>query len=248
MGNVGKDIEKIAFFGIDNLLHLGHLRFVEAFFGRPCKSFARVSGALHRARSSASSLKNSGSLEFLRRHRLAVGVPKMRSLEVAVTSYSLDHPPHMGDGFEIGGGEGIPYAYSELTTPHAYLTPIPFDEFLPADRAPDNGGNGAGPRDPSNNVYRFYAAYWRYLASGNSPQVGERCGVSPDAKGVINSYPFDPVAACAGRWIVVSAGPDQSHRYGEWIMHKAQLQGGNPRVYSPTNGTVSYGDIARWGS
>jgi prepilin-type N-terminal cleavage/methylation domain-containing protein len=193
-------------------------------------------------------------LEAQIRAKVANSASEMRSLEIAITSYSLDHRRHMGDGFEVGGGEGDLHVYSQLTTPHAYLTAIPIDEFLPADRAVDDVGAGTGVRDPRNNVYRFYAARWRCQASFNTVPnpvalAKESCTVTPAARGLISLVPpFDPVVAFAGSWIVVSAGPDQSHGYGEWIMHKDLLRGGNPRVYSPTNGTVSYGDIARWGS
>ncbi len=75
-------VEEIAFLGVDDLLHLGQLLCAKALFREPCKSFFRVSGALHSARSSASSLKNSGSLpnssfhELLRRHGRAVRMPE----------------------------------------------------------------------------------------------------------------------------------------------------------------------------
>ena len=62
VGHVGQHVEQVALLGVDDLLHLGQLVAAEALLGSPCKSFARVSGALQRARSSASSLKNSGSL------------------------------------------------------------------------------------------------------------------------------------------------------------------------------------------
>ena len=179
---------------------------------------------------------------------------ELRSLETAIVSYSLDHKRHPGDGFEVGGGdaEGNRFVYSQLTTPNTYVNSLPLAEFNAADRAVDDAGAGAGTRDSRNNVYRYYAARWRCLASGpsNGPPPGRNPGEACEVKsgrGIIVGYPFDPNLAYAGKWIAVSPGPDRSHGYGEWIMHKTSVRGGNPRVYSPTNGTVSYGDLARYG-
>lgn len=194
-------------------------------------------------------------LEAQVRAKVANTMGELRSLETALISYGLDHKRSMGDGSEVGGGngEGSLYVYSQLTTPVQYFKGIPVDEFHPADRAVDNAGAGAGVRDPTNNVYRYYAARWRCLASGHTPpnpanRAGERCNVRGEVRGRVEGFPFDPDAGFAGRWIVVSAGPDRSHGYGEWIMHRPGMRLGNPRVYSPTNGTVSYGDLARWGN
>ena len=195
-------------------------------------------------------------LEAQIRARVVNSQGELRSLETAIISYSLDHKRHMADGselaqagFAINSSEGDRFVYSQLTTPTAYVKAIPLDEFNSADRAVDDAGAGAGSRNSANNVYRYYAARWRCLASGHkSPNpLGEAC-TAANSRGIVFSYPFDPDLAFAGRWIVVSPGPDRSHGYGEWIMYKPQLQAGNPRTYSPTNGTVSYGDLARYGN
>ncbi len=51
-----------------------------------------------------------------------------------------------------------------------------------------------------------------------------------------------------GRWTLVGKGPDLEDGNGEWasvknIPEEVRLS----FIYSPTNGTVSIGDIARWG-
>lgn len=180
---------------------------------------------------------------------------ELRSLETALVSYSLDHKRNMADGSELAqagynvSSEGDRFVYSQLTTPNLYVKSIPLDEFNSADRAVDDAGAGAGTRVAANNVYRYYAARWRCLASNHkapSP-IGEGCEAA-NSRGIVNGYPFDPDAAFAGKWIVVSPGPDRSHGYGEWIMYRPQLQAGSPRIYSPTNGTMSYGDLARYGN
>jgi len=197
-------------------------------------------------------------LEAQIRAKVANAAAEMRSLDTAIASYLMDHKRYPGDGFEVGdfgfvaGAEGNPGMWAQLTTPVAYYTGIPVDEFLPASYATDDAGQGAGARDPRNNVYRFYADGWRCRASGNSPVrppgQPEQCLVSPAAKGKITPIPFDPDVAYAGKWIVLSAGPDQEHSYGEWEMWRPSLTSGHWRTYSATNGTRSYGDIVRWGS
>lgn len=189
-------------------------------------------------------------LEAQIRARVVNTQGELRSLETAIMSYALDHKRNMGDNMEIGGADtvvGSRYVYSQLTTPTAYLKSIPLDEFNAADRAVDNVGAGAATLDSRNNVYRFHGACWRCKAANNSNTCakGEGCNMK-SGTGIINSYPFDPRIAFAGNWIVVSPGPDKSYGYGEWIMWKPLLRLGNPRVYSPTNGTVSYGDLARY--
>ncbi len=192
-------------------------------------------------------------LEAQIRARVVNSVAEMRSLETAIMSYALDHKRNMGDNMEIGGSEtaaGGKYVYSQLTTPTAYVKSIPLDEFNSADRAVDGAGQGAATLDARNNVYRYHGACWRCKAAYNpNNQCGKRSEVC-DMKGghgVINGYPFDPRIAFAGNWIVVSPGPDRSYFYGEWIMYKPEIQmNGNSRIYSPTNGTVSSGDLAEY--
>ncbi len=197
-------------------------------------------------------------LEAQIRARVVNSQAELRSLETAFVSYNLDHKRYMADGFEFSylglpviNVEGDKYVYSQLTTPNAYVKAIPLDEFNSADRAADSAGAGAGTRIASNNVYRYYSGRWRCEASGHQPpkgvKYGEACDAA-DARGKISGKTFDPDAAFAGKWIVISPGPDRSHGYGEWAMWRPAMQAGNPHLYSPTNGTVSYGDLAKYGS
>lgn len=202
-------------------------------------------------------------LEAQVRAKVANVASELRSLEIAFTSYLVDHKRHMADGTEIGvlglpgaqgiSGEGDRRVYAQLTTPTQYVKNLPVDDFHTADRAVDQAGAGAGSRDPNNNVYRYYAGGWRCLASDTSQgtnklQKNGNCSVGGSVRGRKIGYPFDPNAAFAGQWISLSPGPDRSHSYGEWAMFRVEMQNGNPRIYSPTNGTVSFGDLVRWGN
>lgn len=188
-------------------------------------------------------------LEAQIRAKVTNASAEMRSLETAVLSYFTQRGRHMADGFElsglgidpsdgyVAGGEGSDVIFKQLTTPVPYVTTIPVDEFQVADSARDGAGAGAGERDTRLNHYRFYSLGWKCAAAGGSLTQG-RCPNHPL---------FDPDVEFLGDWIFLSPGPDSSHGYGEWEMHRALVNGGRPRTYSPTNGTKSYGDLVKWG-
>jgi hypothetical protein len=50
-----------------------------------------------------------------------------------------------------------------------------------------------------------------------------------------------------GEWIMESPGPDKIWGYGTWEMYKPEIEAGLPRVYDSSNGTVSQGDIVKYG-
>jgi prepilin-type N-terminal cleavage/methylation domain-containing protein len=174
---------------------------------------------------------------------------ELRTVETAMASYFTDRGRHMADGWEMSGlgidpsggyptgGEGSNIIYSQLTTPVAYVTTIPVDEFQVASIAVDSAGNGLGDRDKALVHYRYYGEGWKCAAAGGSLQQGI-CE---------NPTLFDPKVEYLGNWIFLSPGPNGEHNYGEWEMHRGNVAAGHPRSYSPTNGTKSHGDLVRWG-
>jgi type II secretion system protein G len=51
-----------------------------------------------------------------------------------------------------------------------------------------------------------------------------------------------------GNWVLVGKGPDTLDGNGEWATVRSIPEGDRLRFfYSPTNGTVSIGDMVRWG-
>lgn len=192
-------------------------------------------------------------LEAQIRAKVANAQAEMRGLEPAIASYLQDWRRYPRDGFELPGISGFypeenPRIWVQLTTPNAYLSQLPVDEFYVA--LSDTSGN---VRDPSHQTYRYYEAGWRCRASGNSaipgfpPGQPERCQLVAGAKGRIDPSPFDPDAAYVGKWVLYSPGPDNLHSYGEWAMYRPNLVTGG-FLYSPTNGTKSVGDLVRWGT
>ncbi len=188
---------------------------------------------------------------------------ELRSLQNAVTSYCVDRKIPPADGFERSGFWGLPLdprygnaaiegdltIWAQITTPVKYVTNLPRDEFMAADK-----GFNTDPRYPANNVYRYYSRGWRCLAAGNSFVTGSSkgksyaCNVAPAARGRYTPSPFDPDVAYAGSYIMLSPGPDRFHNAGEWAMYRPLLSyGGGEFTYSPTNGTVSSGDISAYG-
>jgi hypothetical protein len=136
------------------------------------------------------------------------------------------------------GGEGSNVIYSQLTTPVAYVTDIPVDEFQVATIAVDSAGNGLGDRDKALVHYRCYAEGWKCAAADGRLVQGNCTG----------SLLFDPEERFLGDWIFLSPGPNGEHNYGEWAMARDVILAGSPRTYSPTNGTKSHGDIVKWGT
>jgi prepilin-type N-terminal cleavage/methylation domain-containing protein len=189
-------------------------------------------------------------LEAQIRAKVANSNAELRTIETAMASYFTDRGRHMADGFEMfnlgldptggypTGGEGSNIIYSQLTTPVAYVTDIPVDEFQVATIAVDSAGNGLGDRDKALVHYRCYAEGWKCAAADGRLVQGNCTG----------SLLFDPEERFLGDWIFLSPGPNGEHNYGEWAMARDVILAGSPRTYSPTNGTKSHGDIVKWGT
>ena len=179
---------------------------------------------------------------------------EMRGIAPAIQSYLTDWKRYPADGFELIGYSGYPeenpQIWVQLTTPVPYLSSMPVDEFHVA--LEDTQGN---QRSEKNQTYRYYADIWRCLASGNNhvriPGAPDECTLNAGAKGRAWPAPFDPDTAFLGAWVLYSPGPDRKHNFGEWYMHRLwnsipALQANAP--YSPTNGTMSIGDLIYWGN
>ncbi len=150
---------------------------------------------------------------------------ELHTLHTAIESYKMDSGEYPIDAFI----EDIPYfeyyALSGLSTPINYLSAIPSDDFFTASEVSDYMGRGQTSTTTDHSY--FYAA------------DGWMCSLE-----IVYGYrPED----FTGQWIAVSVGPDNIYSYGEWIFLREDLYGSNPRVYNPSNGIVSNGDISRWG-
>jgi prepilin-type N-terminal cleavage/methylation domain-containing protein len=106
-----------------------------------------------------------------------------------------------------------------LTTPIAYMTSIPQQPWRFA-------GYPGTPRVTDD--WREYP----YRSDAHAHLFGDLLGMS-------YGYPRIYV------WALQCYGPDQKDDYGYWYWWPAPVH--LNRIYDPTNGTVSSGDIIRWG-
>jgi prepilin-type N-terminal cleavage/methylation domain-containing protein len=113
----------------------------------------------------------------------------------------------------------------DLTTPVAYLTSVNLpDPFVPKYKPT---GSGGGMFAPYSYIYIAYNGLW-----GKLTNMGGYKG-----------------------WNMHSYGPDRTQQYTEWIPQSITNPGSPTyagtrsvsELYDPTNGTVSSGDIARFG-
>jgi prepilin-type N-terminal cleavage/methylation domain-containing protein len=171
---------------------------------------------------------------------------EMRSIKVAVVSYSLDHPFFPADIMEMGVSVPGPshswtrsiLAWKQITTPVQYMTSVPEDRFLyDPNWTPSNQGQ---------QYYRYLAAGWRCGVAGVPVNRG-KCKVPSNVRGKISyTTPYDPDATFVGSFTLLSDGPDREWNFGEWVLHRSSFEA-KTHLYSPTNGTRSAGDLVTWG-
>ncbi len=148
----------------------------------------------------------------------------VRAVSTALETYAVDHQKYPPDAYDWGGLNGCYH----LTTPQAYMTTYPTDPFNP-----DRNNNGA----------KFLAyQYMNYEIFGeptaNNYTWAKRAFTSADLQ-----------AKARRGTIVKSLGPDKTDDATEWIIlgpsYNLSNRRGIDRLYDPTNGTVSRGDIVR---
>lgn len=160
----------------------------------------------------------------------------MRSIATAIEAYKVDtnhYPP------EPILGRPLPYwlALQVLTTPVAYLSSIPPDTF------PEKPWNTAAATLVQVQNFDYYGEFWEGRQWGEDGSGG-------------NQYVLAFGKRSAAQWVMSTNGPDMKWSCGPYAMFGLEcIQAfpaipprGNPgAVYDPTNGTISNGDIVRWG-
>jgi len=173
----------------------------------------------------------------------------LRSLATAQEAYFVDWNSYTkydrGGDDALPGGQFVIEGWKQLTTPVAYITSIPRDPF----GGSRYGITGATPSPP---LYE--------LGTGEA-------GIGPSAPqpgGQIDR----PMTRPANTYMMSGKGPDHvdqtvsagglpgvTFSWAEWNFPWAALQVNDPAmvvqalmlIYDPTNGTVSWGDILRFG-
>lgn len=177
-------------------------------------------------------------LEAQVRSKVARVKADQRTVATGMESYMVDHnryPPHFAGSYS--GNQQIAAndyriladeALWRLTTPVAYLTSV--DLMLDAFNV--NTSTVRGPGLPGagmtwNSDYMFYLGYEYMSMSGGTENFKA--------------------------WVIRSLGPDNADDAGDWRMYNYAVIPNWPvewflmAVYDPTNGTVSGGDIMRFG-
>ena len=173
-------------------------------------------------------------LEAHVRSKVSRAQADMRSIATALEAYRLDNNDYPLDNnwySPIWGRPNLPasgwsgvtpelYLYT-LTTPVAYMTSGPSSPFP---NSTDTDQRRAFYYDYVGTDWIFTQNFWRPLLSGG---VGK-------------------ASFCS--WVLATWGPDLKPSNGVYIIYGPRIYetiaGG---IYDPTNGTVSEGDIVRWG-
>ena len=197
-------------------------------------------------------------LEAQTRSKVSRSKADMRTQATALEAYLIDYNSYCKDsdsGLDEGNNPTIPWDQKangiiQLTTPVAYITSILADPFV---LVPVHGGGAQG--------YRIASGSWSYGAWNipttavndlqGSPAVfaamgAKTCyaiiGVGPDVarcRCSYKSFPYMPATQTDGDGTAPSQAIDQTAGHNAQPMCWVD--------YDPTNGTVSKGDIYRFG-
>ena len=149
----------------------------------------------------------------------------MRAVATALETYAIDnskYPPDPSEGKLPNGLWWGIHLLAPLTSPVAYMTSLPGDPFYSPEAWRTNAGDSAPGWWTSEKQTFLYM-------SGSTFQAW-----APIWE-FIKSYPEfnSPERRRSVKWLLYSAGPDKVFNMDQ--------------VYDPTNGTISPGEIFRWG-
>lgn len=165
-------------------------------------------------------------LEAQTRSKVSRTQADFRTMATGLEAYRVDYLHYPPDRDTMGNAIPNGFSLNYLTTPVAFISSIAEDRFFDTKLFPTEK-----PR------------YW-YQGEGfqNNPTVKARA-----------------IFGFRGRWIVSSHGPDKTCDFGEaaivagevpWISSYSGvtvIRTYPNMLYDPTNGTISSGDLVRWG-
>jgi len=184
-------------------------------------------------------------LESQTRAKISRIMADQRSVATGLESYAVDYnayPPNLLDAagrtnvmnMSMGKMPFIPYT---LTTPVSYMTGVPLDHFKPT-------------------IMADHQHSFMYFNSSNTPDAANRTLY----RAIVSSHGMmGSSKVMEPQWVQVSVGPDlkmgtmasQIGLEGEMpiyqIMTMSMMGMGSMLQYDPTNGTVSDGDLVRFG-
>lgn len=177
-------------------------------------------------------------LEAQTRSKVASVVSGMRTVATGLEAYAVDYngyPLTLSDQDQVMhmmGNMRMAFVPRSLSTPVAYLTDVPLDDFKPK---------------IMNDVPYPHKHSYIYVCEGNTSQA-----VLQEYRARVEGV--DASAVDAPHWALYSTGPDQQHSTMQMLMNPGPPpryglmfhSDRSPRPYDPTNGTVSQGDIVRF--
>ena len=186
-------------------------------------------------------------LEAQTRSKVSRTRADMRSVAVAIESYAVDHSkypwpsraPNPGFALPTGGYIGSVYL-AGMTTPLSYLTSLPKDPFGGKKMA-DDPYHGAG--------FNTTFEYWYWTEAYTKVQTGWG---GPDWWNAPPPTGGPGFSSNGAKWMLMSQGPDLhwSHIVANPptnFTNVAEVDNPNQWAYDSTNGTLSWGNIIRFG-
>ncbi|MEQ8821557.1 MAG: prepilin-type N-terminal cleavage/methylation domain-containing protein [Sumerlaeia bacterium] len=184
-------------------------------------------------------------LEAQTRAKVSRVTADMRSIATGLEAYAVDSNAYPPNVFDAAGRGNImtmpmgqmPFVPYTLTTPVAYMTDVPLDTFKPV-------------------VMSDHKHSFVYFNATNVPDEVNRQTYRARVESLAMA---DTGKAITPAWAMLSTGPDQ--RFGTMarevdrrgslpiyeIMTMPMASMGSIHQYDPTNGTISDGDIVRFG-
>ena len=144
----------------------------------------------------------------------------LKALSQAIDAYNIDNNSHPNNRSHLT------VDMTGLTTPISYISNVGFRDIFKAEQG-----------DTGNNMESYL--YFNYHYMDNAPSGWNTWMIN------IGNKELSTQGYCLASW-----GPDRAQNAIEWVYIQSRLNEGDrgrSRVYAPSNGLISAGDIGRWG-
>lgn len=188
-------------------------------------------------------------LEAQVRSKVSRCAADMRSIRVAIESYRVDDNkyPETDTGASALNSSGV--GMIRLTTPVAYMTSIPKSPFQ-EDKIGKPGGAGTANAN-KNQIYLYVRQEVHTGGPDSNPADGYDDNFQRDRARYLLGLDVGTLGPAqlgiirTGFWELKSVGPNNVDDFSDNSVTSGWV-GTNARVYDPTNGTVSAGDLIQF--
>ena len=150
------------------------------------------------------------------------------AIGLALEQYAVDQGAYINAWFPFWRNPYYVAVFKLLTTPVEYIASVPHDPFTPYDRY---GGDF---------IYYHYSDRWSWERRWAYPlNATNRFWFDTQF-----TWPYVTDRRTSVQWSIKGYGPD---RQEGWLQREQGSAPSESMAYDPTNGTVSNGDILRWG-